>query len=99
MENRDCYGSIRLGKGKISHENSRTARKFKNRTLKTEGRGTQNRPRGLRLRHPSEVAEVYSSLRMVWAMVRTASRSRSVSVVGGGDGMDVARCGAAADAP
>jgi hypothetical protein len=39
----DYFGSIPLEQGKVRHQGSRTARGFKNRTLKTEGYGTQNR--------------------------------------------------------
>jgi hypothetical protein len=39
---RNCCGSIVLEKGKVRHRGSRTARKFKNRTLKAEGCGTQH---------------------------------------------------------
>src|ERR1700730_8710818 len=42
-EKRDYFGSIPLEKEKVRHQGSRTAREFKNRTLKTEGCGTQNR--------------------------------------------------------
>jgi REP element-mobilizing transposase RayT len=38
-EKRDCYGSILLEEGEVG--NAPTARKVKNRTLKTEGCGTQ----------------------------------------------------------
>jgi hypothetical protein len=37
------YGSIPLEKGEVRYQGSATARKFKNRTLKTEGCGTQKR--------------------------------------------------------
>jgi hypothetical protein len=39
----DYFGSIPSEKGKVRHQGSRTAREFNNRTLKTEGYGTQNR--------------------------------------------------------